>query len=113
MGKSFKEIAPEAVTDNVFTLIGKDWMLITAGTMKSFNTMTASWGGMGIIWGEPVCWCVIRPHRYTYKFMEKSGFFTLAFFEEKYREMLSFCGTKSGKDVNKVKETGLTPVECV
>lgn len=112
MAGKFKEIAPEAVTDNVFKLIGSDWMLIAAGTMKSFNLMTASWGGLGVIWGKKVCWCVIRPHRYTYKFMEKSDFFTLTFFEEKYRDALNFCGTKSGKDVDKVKEAGLTPVEA-
>ena len=112
MKREFSEIAPEAVTANVFKLIGADWMLIAAGTLKSFNMMTASWGGMGIIWGKKICWCVIRPHRYTYKFMEKSDFFTISFFEEKYRDALNFCGTKSGKDVDKVKETGLKPVEA-
>ncbi len=112
MTEKFEEIAPQFVTDNVFKLIGADWMLITAGTLKSLNTMTASWGGLGVIWGKAICWCVIRPHRFTYKFMEEADVFTLSFFEEQYRGALNFCGTKSGKDVDKVKETGLTPVKA-
>ncbi|OPY81234.1 MAG: Flavoredoxin [Syntrophorhabdus sp. PtaU1.Bin153] len=105
-----KEISPEAITDNTFRLIGKDWMLVTAGTEASFNTMTAAWGGLGVLWDKKICFCVIRPTRYTYAFMEKSEGFTLSFFEEQYRDILTYCGTKSGKDVNKVAETGLTPV---
>jgi flavin reductase (DIM6/NTAB) family NADH-FMN oxidoreductase RutF len=105
-----KEIAPEAITDNTFKLIGKDWMLVTAGTEASFNTMTAAWGGLGILWEKKICFCVIRPTRYTYGFMEKSEGFTLSFFEERYRDALTYCGTKSGKDVNKISQTGLTPV---
>ena len=106
----FIEISPEAITDNTFKLIGKDWMLVTAGTETFFNTMTAAWGGLGVLWDKKICFCVIRPTRYTYTFMEKSEDFTLSFFEERYRDVLSYCGTKSGKDVNKVAQTGLTPV---
>ena len=106
----FKIISPEEVRDNPFTLVGKDWMLITAGSEDGFNTMTGAWGGMGILWGKQVCFCVIRPTRHTYGFMEKSGLFTLAFFEERYRDILTYCGSKSGRDVDKVTETGLTPV---
>lgn len=106
----FIEISPEAITDNTFKLIGKDWMLVTAGTGTSFNTMTAAWGGLGVLWDKKICFCVIRPTRYTYTFMEKSEDFTLSFFEERYRDALSYCGTKSGRDVNKVAQTGLTPV---
>jgi flavin reductase (DIM6/NTAB) family NADH-FMN oxidoreductase RutF len=106
----FIEILPEAITDNSIKLIGKDWMLVTAGTEASFNTMTAAWGGLGVLWEKEICFCVIRPTRYTYAFMEKSEGFTLSFFEERYRDVLTYCGTKSGKDVNKVAQTGLTPV---
>lgn len=106
----FKEIVPEEIVDSTFKLIGKDWMLITAGNRASFNTMTAAWGGFGIMWQKKVIWCVIRPGRYTYEFVERSSFFTLSFFEEQYREMLTYCGSRSGRNVNKVKETGLTPV---
>ena len=108
---NFTEIAPDKLSESAFKLIGSDWTLITAGGIDSFNTMTASWGGLGVIWGKNVCYLVIRPGRYTYEFMEKSETFTLTFFEEKHRPALTYCGTYSGRDVDKVKETGLTPVE--
>jgi flavin reductase (DIM6/NTAB) family NADH-FMN oxidoreductase RutF len=73
--------------------------------------MTASWGGFGVVWGKNICWIVIRPHRHTYGFVEKAGYFSLSFFNEKYRDALNFCGSNSGKNVDKVKGTGLTPVE--
>lgn len=103
-------VKPEEITDNTFKLIGQDWMLVTAGSPESFNTMTASWGGFGILWGKPVCWCVVRPVRYTYEFMEKAANFTLTFFEEDYRDALMLCGSKSGRDIDKAAETGLTPI---
>jgi len=111
MKGSLNAIKPQQIPDNVFKLIGEDWMLITAGTPERFNTMTASWGGMGILWGKEVCWCVIRPHRYTYQFMEAAERFTLSFFEERYREALNICGTKSGRDTDKVAASGLTPAQ--
>lgn len=107
---NFKEIDPQNISDNPFKLIGKDWMLITAGTPESFNSMTASWGGLGFLWEKNICFCLVRPVRHTYNFMEKAENFTLSFFEEKHRDILKFCGSRSGRDVNKVAETGLTPV---
>lgn len=104
------EIQPEKLNENVFQLLGKDWMLITAGTIDAYNTMTASWGGMGVLWNRNVCFIVVRPQRHTYTFLEKNDFFTLSFFHEKYRDVLKFCGARSGRDVNKVVETGITPV---
>jgi flavin reductase (DIM6/NTAB) family NADH-FMN oxidoreductase RutF len=106
----FKEKGPEEIRDNPFKLIGKDWMLITAGTKDAFNTMTGAWGGMGILWERKVSLCVVRPTRYTYEFMEASKVYTLSFLEEQYRDILTYCGTRSGRDVNKVADTGLTPV---
>jgi flavin reductase (DIM6/NTAB) family NADH-FMN oxidoreductase RutF len=104
-----KIIRPEEIPDNVFKLVGQDWMLITAGPPEHHNTMTASWGGFGVLWGRNVCWCVIRPQRYTYEFMERSESFTLSFFDERYRAALDLCGTKSGRDVDKASAAGLTP----
>lgn len=110
MEAEFRTINPESIQDNVFKLIGKDWMLVTAGTVNSFNTMTASWGGMGVLWDKKVCIAFIRPTRYTFEFLEKSEVYTLSFLEEQFRDILTYCGTKSGRDVNKVSETSLTPV---
>lgn len=111
MSQQFKMIKPEDLSDNVFKLIGGDWMLITAGNKEKFNTMTASWGGLGVLWNKKVCFCFIRPNRYTYEFMENEKSFTLSFLQEKYREVLRFCGSNSGRDVDKIAATGITPVE--
>ncbi|HSV73663.1 MAG TPA: flavin reductase [Chthonomonadales bacterium] len=106
-----RQIAPEEMPGNVFRLVGSDWMLITAGPPASHNTMTASWGGFGVLWGRNVCWCVVRPHRHTYGFMEHNASFTLSFFDPASRPALELCGTRSGRDVDKAAAAGLTPVE--
>jgi flavin reductase (DIM6/NTAB) family NADH-FMN oxidoreductase RutF len=111
MEHSFKTRNPESLDDNFFRRINRDWMLITAGTLEHFNTMTASWGTMGILWNKPVAICFIRPHRYTFQFAEKHDFFTLTFLEDTYRDILSFCGSHSGKDTDKIAGTGLVPLE--
>jgi flavin reductase (DIM6/NTAB) family NADH-FMN oxidoreductase RutF len=109
-GIFFKRVTPETPGDNVFKLIGDDWMLITAGDEHSFNTMTASWGGLGILWHKPVSFCFVRPSRYTFEFMEKGDRYTFSFFTEKYRKALNLLGSKSGRDGDKISEAGLTPV---
>ena len=103
-------VDPRSIADNAFKLIADDWMLITAGDIQSFNTMTASWGALGELWHKKICICFIRPTRYTYEFMEKSELFSLSFFDEKYRAALDFCGKVSGRTTNKVRQTGLTPI---
>lgn len=110
MEKKFTNIPVRDLDENVFKQIGVDWMLITAGMQDDFNTMTASWGTMGILWNLPVAFCFVRPHRHTFEYMEASDFYTLCFLEERYRNILQFCGTHSGKDVDKVRETGLVPL---
>lgn len=107
---AFKEIDIKEFQFSPFEKIGKEWMLITAGNKDSFNTMTASWGGLGVLWNKNVAFTFIRPSRYTFEFCEKEEYFTLTFFTEEHRKALSFCGTKSGRDYDKCKETGLTPV---
>jgi flavin reductase (DIM6/NTAB) family NADH-FMN oxidoreductase RutF len=111
MKNSFTKIEPAEIDKNPFKLVGEDWMLITAGSSDAYNTMTASWGGMGVLWSKNVVWCVIRPQRYTYEFMEKADTFTLSFFDEKFRDALMLCGTKSGREIDKAAATGLTPVD--
>ena len=104
----FRTVEPKDLKDNVFSLIGDKWMLITAGTAENCNTMTASWGGLGVIWGAPAATCYIRPQRYTKEFVDREEYFTLTFFGEDYRKQLALCGSKSGRDVDKVKECGFT-----
>lgn len=96
--------------EGVFDLIGKQWMLITAGDTSKFNTMTASWGGLGWLWNKPVAFIFVRPERYTHGFIEQNDRLTLSFFPEEYRKALQICGSKSGRDCDKVKEAGLTPL---
>lgn len=86
-------------------------MLVTAGNKGSYNTMTASWGGVGYIWERPSTFIFIRDTRYTYQFLQQEESFTLSFFDEKYRNALRICGTRSGRDTNKIEEAGLTPLE--
>lgn len=97
--------------DDVFQLIDKQWMLITAGNIDSFNTMTASWGGFGILWHKKVAYLFVRPERYTYQFIENNEKLTLSFFDEEYRKALQYCGTHSGRDSDKMAATGLTPTK--
>ncbi len=107
----FKSVDPKTLDLNPFAAIGDQWMLVTAGTKEKCNTMTASWGGLGVLWGAPAATCYIRPQRYTREFLEASDCFTLSFFGEEYRKALSLCGSKSGRDVDKVKECGFTVAE--
>ena len=103
-----KKIDVKSLQDNVFSLIGDRWMLITAGTAERCNTMTASWGGLGVLWGAPAATIYLRPQRYTKEFVDREEYFTLAFFGEEQRKALTLCGSKSGRDVDKVKACGLT-----
>ncbi|MDE7294790.1 MAG: flavin reductase [Oscillospiraceae bacterium] len=107
---SFKEINISELSFNPFDKIGKEWFLVTAGNRDGYNTMTASWGFMGVMWGKNVMETVIRPTRHTFGYMESSELFTVSFFDEKYREALKFCGSHSGRDCDKAKEAGITPL---
>ncbi|MBQ8824829.1 MAG: flavin reductase [Ruminococcus sp.] len=104
-----KEIS--TLSFNPFKEIGSDWYLLTAGTLENYNTMTASWGFMGFMWGTPSFSCGVRTNRHTFSFMEENEYFTASFFDESYRSALQFCGTRSGRDYDKAKETGLTPIQ--
>jgi len=103
-----KRIDLKDLRENVFTRIGDQWMLITAGQGEDCNTMTASWGGLGVIWGQPAATVYIRPQRYTKEFVDREEYFTLSFMPEQYKPQLAICGSKSGRDINKVKECGFT-----
>lgn len=107
----WKKIDPKQLEKNVFSMIGDQWMLVTAGSQTRCNTMTASWGGLGVLWNKPVATIYIRPQRYTKQFLDENEYFTLSFFGEEYRKQLSLCGSKSGRDIDKVAECGFTVLE--
>ena len=108
-----KKIDLTTLTDNVFNLIGKEWLLITAGDKNGFNTMTASWGCIGWLWNRPVAVVFIRPERHTHLLAEQNDHFTLSFLGngDEAREIYNLCGSKSGRDCDKIKESGLQPIE--
>ncbi len=100
----------KSLDENVFRLIGHDWMLVTAGSMENgYNMMTASWGGMGWLWEKPVVFVFVRPQRYTHEFTERENFMTLTFYSEEYRHVLNKMGSVSGRNFDKMKNSGLTP----
>ena len=107
---SFVEISPYEL-ENSLKLIGKDWMLITAKDGERVNAMTASWGCMGVLWNKPVAFGFVRPQRYTYGLVEAQERVSLAFFDGKYREALNICGTKSGRDCDKLSLAGLSATD--
>ena len=105
----FKEISPKEIPDNLIKAISDEWMLITAGDESGYNMMTASWGFAGEMWGNDSVIAMVRPQRYTMQFIDKSDYFTLSFYGDR-KDIHKICGSKSGRDVDKTKETGLTPV---
>ncbi len=107
----YVNLKPSEIPDNPIKLIGADWMLITAGNQDKFNSMTASWGGYGV-WDKPVAFILVHSDRYTYQFLEKEEYYTLSFYDPvKYRDvLLKIFGRKSGRDTDKVKESGFTPI---
>ena len=94
---------------NPFTKFSKDWALVTAGDKTKYNTMTVSWGGVGVLWGKNVAFIFIRDSRYTKEFIDNGDFFTVAFLGEEYRDALKYCGANSGRDEDKFKKAELTP----
>lgn len=111
MSEEFRQISPEELEGNFIRKIGKEWMLITAekpdGTV---NTMTAGWGGVGYMWGRPAAFIFIRPQRYTLEFVDAADRFSLSFFGSGQRKALSLLGSRSGRDGDKIKDSGLTLV---
>lgn len=104
----FVSIQPEALDKNPFQLIGKGWMLVTAQANGKANTMTASWGGLGVMWGKNVAYVVIRPQRYTKTFIDASDRFSLTFYDESFKKELGYLGKVSGRDEDKIAKAGLT-----
>ncbi|MCI9082748.1 MAG: flavin reductase family protein [Lachnospiraceae bacterium] len=92
---------------NPFTKISEEWMLIAAGNQEKTNAMTASWGGMGVLWGKNVAFIFVRENRYTKEFIEKETYFSCNFFDKKYKNDLKYFGVVSGRQEDKFKVSGL------
>jgi flavin reductase (DIM6/NTAB) family NADH-FMN oxidoreductase RutF len=105
-------ISVQSFRVRLFETFADRWFLLAAGKLapRAFNAMTISWGGLGVLWDRPLVWVVVRPQRYTFKFMEESPDFTVCAFPPRFRDALMLLGTKSGRDSDKIKEAGLTPV---
>lgn len=108
-----KEVNYKDLNINPFNLIGGEWMLVTAGNEQDgCNTMTASWGGLGCLWGhnDPVATIYIRPSRYTKTFIDKEDRFTLCIMDKSFKKQMAYLGSVSGRDEDKIANVGLTPV---
>ncbi|MBO5873274.1 MAG: flavin reductase [Clostridia bacterium] len=105
----FKTINPKNIKDNLIKCFSEEWALITAGNNENYNMMTASWGFAGEMWGEDSIAVVVRPQRYTMEFIDKNDYFTVSFYGDR-KDIHKICGSKSGRNVNKTAETGLTPL---
>ena len=104
-----KAINPNEIKDNFIELIGKEWMLVSAGDKEKFNMMTASWGGVGVLWNRPVVFAFIRPERYTREFIDARNEFTITFLGPEHRKAHSICGSKSGREVDAALYGGRQP----
>ena len=102
-----REIKPEELQKNPFQMIGKEWLLVTAEKDGKVNTMTASWGGVGIMWNKPVAYVFLRPQRYTKEFVDQGETFSLSVLGEEYRETLRYFGSVSGREEDKIAKSGL------
>lgn len=108
-----KEIAIKDFSMKVFAKWDPEWLLLAAGDFEKheFNFMTVAWGALGVLWNKPIAIIFVRPSRYTYDFTEKYDSFTLSGFSPEYKDALTVCGTKSGRDIDKIKASGLTPIK--
>ena len=97
------------LTTDIFSEFDQVWALVTAGTPDNFNTMTISWGGLGTLWGKPVATVYIRTSRYTHEFVDANEYFTISFYPEEYKKVLGVLGSKSGREMDKMHDSGLTP----
>lgn len=110
-GDLYKQINPAEISEDVFTLVNKDFTVLTGGTPELYNSMVASWGGWGTLFNKPVTWCFLRSNRYTLELIRKDKTYTMSYFDEEYKEDIMKFGTQSGRDSKKMEESSLTVVQ--
>lgn len=88
--------------------IGENWGILTGCSKDGFNSMTVSWGSVGVLWSKPCVFAFVRPQRHTYSFMENGEYFSLAVMPEGIHKEMAVFGSKSGRDVDKYAESGFT-----
>ncbi len=108
--EDFQEISWKELNQNAISMIGQDWMLISAGNSADYNMMTASWGTIGWLWERPVSTIYVRPQRHTHNYTERAEYYTLTFYDDPDKEVLRLMGTVSGKNFDKMNYEGLTPL---
>lgn len=87
-------------------------ILLTTKSGDKVNTMTIGWGKIGIEWNKPVFIAYVRETRYTKQMLEENGEFTVNVpYGEFDTKILSVCGTKSGRDTDKITELNLSLVD--
>lgn len=106
----FRQVSADKIPGNVVKLLS-NWTLITSGTAEKTNVMTASWGGLGVFWEKPVAFCFLNPSRYSVQTMDQGETYTISFYTEAYRDAMLYCGNNSGRNTDKIKGSGLTPIK--
>lgn len=108
MSMNLKPVDVKTLSAEVFRVFGENNALLTAGDKTACNTMTIGWCGFGRLWNLPACTVYVRPERYTYQFMEAHDYFTVCILPKEKRQVMAVCGTKSGRDIDKIKMCDLT-----
>ena len=104
-----KLVDPRTISLDVWNVFNENNALLTAGDRQRCNTMTVGWCQVGRLWNRLTCTVYVRPERYTYGFIEAEDFFTVSILPKEHKKTtMAYCGTKSGRDVDKIKECGLT-----
>ena len=109
------QINPWDFTTRIAHLWEKDWLLLSSGDFKAgnYNAMTVAWGSFGVMWAKPFAQVVVRPSRYSFGLMNQYDTFTLTAFGAEHKKALGLLGSKSGRDGDKIAESGLSPVSGV
>ena len=106
----FKQISPEEIDDNVFTLVGKVFPVVTVGWKDGYNSMTASGGGMGLLFRKPTTMLIFPSNRYTLELIQEQQAYTISYFPDEYKSQVMFLGSKSGRDSDKMREVELAAI---